>query len=81
MVTPFAFNALRRFVEHDQPGIGHHGARDGENLLFPARQGIGRLIQPLPQPRKCLCNTVDHLRFAFAIGRGDEAEPEILLHR
>lgn len=45
---------LCRFVEHDEPGVGHECPGDGQHLLLTPGKSVGELIGPFGEPREKL---------------------------
>src|SRR5688500_9847545 len=56
----------RRLVEHEQAGIGHQAAADGEHLLLAARKRSAELLLALFEPREDAESTLDILLAVFA---------------
>ena len=48
----FGHDAHGGLIEHEELGLGHQTAGDGQHLLFPAAQGSGLLILPFLQNGK-----------------------------
>ena len=59
-----------RFVEQQQPGLGHQRAADGAHLLLAARHGAGELVAAFLQAREELVDEVEPLDEISAVPRG-----------
>src|SRR5262245_4713224 len=68
---------LRRLVHQDEPRAGHHHPGNGEHLLLPARQRLGRLVDPFVEPRKVCVHGVETLASKRGRSARHRREPEL----
>ena len=68
-------------VEEQELRVRHQRATDGQHLLLAARQGLGPLPAPLPEPREMLEHAVQILRHLLAVAAQVGAGVEVLLDR
>ena len=68
------------FVEHEQAGLGHDGARQGEHLLLTTREGRAVGGDPVLEVGKQVEKEVEVLRDALAVLAQIGADHEVLHH-
>src|SRR6266852_4835769 len=72
---------FRRLVEENDLGLEHHGPRDGQHLLLPARQRAPRLAAPLSEHGEGGVHLVEQI-LPLGVGDSRAVEPraEVLHH-